>query len=261
MRNNNTSGFIHFIPLLLIAAVVLVISFADYKTVFKTDLSNQSVLSESSESGDENQAQEDKKMDESKDSKDVEVKNNDNNRENKSDLSQESKNEENDLEDEVENEKEIDDSQNEDQDMDEAEIESEDGSKLKIKIKSNGDEFEFESKGENVNVKSDFPLSVNSETNELTVTTPAGVKVVAILPDQAVNNILTNQKLTVVTSTNINEGENGELEYQVEGQDEQRLLGLFNVKIRKTFTISATTGQELSNQTDFLNKILDLLSV
>src|SRR5689334_19454857 len=41
-----------------------------------------------------------------------------------------------------------------------------------------------------VGALSAFPLSVNKTTNELTVTTPAGTKVVTILPEQAVNSML-----------------------------------------------------------------------
>ncbi len=41
-----------------------------------------------------------------------------------------------------------------------------------------------------VAAKTNFPLMVNLETNELIVTTPAGQKTVTVLPDQAVENML-----------------------------------------------------------------------
>ena len=140
----------------------------------------------------------------------------------------------------------------------ETEVEVEDELKVKVKIKLNGSEFEFESEG--INAESNFPLSINPDTNELVVTTTKGEKVVSILPDQAVENMLDSEKITTVLSTNIDEDENGELEYQIEGQDEEKLLGLFNIKIHKKFVVSATTGQEISSQVDFLNQLLDLLS-
>lgn len=42
----------------------------------------------------------------------------------------------------------------------------------------------------NVAAKTNFPLMVNLETNELMVTTPKGTKIVTILPDAAVQNML-----------------------------------------------------------------------
>jgi hypothetical protein len=41
-----------------------------------------------------------------------------------------------------------------------------------------------------VAAKSNFPLMVDLETNELIVTTPAGTKIVTVLPDKAVENML-----------------------------------------------------------------------
>lgn len=42
----------------------------------------------------------------------------------------------------------------------------------------------------NLETKTNFPLQVNLETNELIVTTPKGQKVVTVLPDKAVQNML-----------------------------------------------------------------------
>jgi len=46
-----------------------------------------------------------------------------------------------------------------------------------------------------VTAQTHFPLTVNLETNELTVTTPKGSKVVTVLPDQAVANMLATNVL------------------------------------------------------------------
>ncbi|HCS79266.1 TPA: hypothetical protein DIV55_06040 [Patescibacteria group bacterium] len=59
--------------------------------------------------------------------------------------------------------------------------------KFKIKIKARGDELEIEQKG--IGALTHFPISIGEE-NELIITTPAGTKVVTILPDQAVQHIL-----------------------------------------------------------------------
>ena len=46
--------------------------------------------------------------------------------------------------------------------------------------------------------RSHFPLSINPETNELIVTTPAGTKIVTTLPDTAVHNMLTKGILSKI---------------------------------------------------------------
>jgi len=58
---------------------------------------------------------------------------------------------------------------------------------FKIKIKARGDELEIEQKG--IGALTHFPISIGAE-NELIITTPAGIKIVTILPDQAVQHIL-----------------------------------------------------------------------
>ena len=74
----------------------------------------------------------------------------------------------------------------------EEEVEVREGTnKSKIKIRSGKNKFEFQQEGAKFSVESDFPLSVNPATRELTITTPACAKVVAILPQQAIDNMLT----------------------------------------------------------------------
>jgi len=70
-----------------------------------------------------------------------------------------------------------------------AELEIEDSvNKNKTKVRSNGRAFSVIR--DNIEAKTNFPLSVDLDTNELIVTTPKGSKVVTILPDQAVSNML-----------------------------------------------------------------------
>lgn len=57
-----------------------------------------------------------------------------------------------------------------------------------VKVRVRGDALEIEHR--RIGALTHFPLSVNTETNELTVTTPTGSRVVTVLPDQAVANML-----------------------------------------------------------------------
>lgn len=135
-----------------------------------------------------------------------------------------------------------------------------------------------------VEAETRFPLSVNPETRELTVTTPAGSKVVTILPQQAVDNMLANNvidriisSLSAPTPSPIEgiatseaeplegqsielEEENGELVYTIEGQKQERLLGFFGVLIPKRVRVSAQTGELLGIEQSLLSRILDILS-
>lgn len=57
-----------------------------------------------------------------------------------------------------------------------------------IRIRARAGRLEIRQKG--VSALTNFPISVNPETNELTITTPAGTRVVTVLPAVAVQNIL-----------------------------------------------------------------------
>ena len=258
MPKDDNSGFIHFIPVLIIAVAILAVSFSDFSN-FNLGLNrDQSVLSETTEeskSQDEEDNQIETQTEERSEDGNLEGERETNRVETRTQTRQEESDDEDDKEEDLD-----DSDENETESEDEVKIEDEDGSPLKIKIKSKsgGKEFEFESEG--ISAQSNFPLSVNPETNELIVTTPNGEKVVTILPDQAISNMLENGKITSVLSSQIEEGENGQLEYQVEGEDQEKLLGIFKVKIHKRLIVSAQTGEEISSQLDFLNKLLDALS-
>jgi len=79
----------------------------------------------------------------------------------------------------------------------EIEIEEEDSVEVEIEDSEGNNSTKIRSFGNayavirnRVAAKSNFPLSVNLETNELIVTTKKGSKVVTVLPDAAVNNML-----------------------------------------------------------------------
>lgn len=74
------------------------------------------------------------------------------------------------------------------EDGDEVELESETGKLEGLSLKSKGSKFVLAQEG--VEAVTKFPLSIDLETNELIVTTPAGVKRVAVLPQQAIENMI-----------------------------------------------------------------------
>lgn len=115
-----------------------------------------------------------------------------------------------------------------------------------------------------IKAKTTLPISVNLATKELIVTTSKGVRVVAILPDVAVNKLITLKvidsiepeikdmlKLTELNDTAV---------FEIKGIDDQRLLGIVPVKIHKTVHISAEDGTVEATNESFGQRLLDLLS-
>lgn len=121
-----------------------------------------------------------------------------------------------------------------------------------------------------------FPLSVNSATNELVVNTPSGAITVAVLPDEAVANMLAQNVLDHVQTPTADElpnqevgnvqeslnlkDRNGELVYEVDGTSDQKVLGLFKVQIHKKAIVSAQTGELVKVDKTFAQTLLDLIS-
>lgn len=124
-----------------------------------------------------------------------------------------------------------------------------------------------------------FPLSVDLSTNQLTVTTPAGSRVVAVLPDQAVKNMLAANALdrigglalaeivreaspsvTLSQAITLAADRLGGPVYQIEGLKRHRLLGFLPVSLPRTVVVSAETGAEVEVRQSLLARLVDLLS-
>lgn len=133
--------------------------------------------------------------------------------------------------------------------------------KSKIKIRSGKNKFEFQQEGAKFSVESDFPLSVDSVTRELTVTTPAGSKVVAVLPQQAIDNMLAAGIVTFTSGVDLKTEPDGSLSYNIDGTKNEKLLGVFDVAIPKNLIVSAQTGQVLIVNQSIFSKVLDFLSI
>lgn len=132
---------------------------------------------------------------------------------------------------------------------------------VKIKIRSGKNKFEFQQEGAKFSVESNFPLSVNPSTRELTVTTPSGSRVVAVLPQQAIDNMLAAKIVTSTSSVDLKTESDGSLSYDIDGTKNEKFLGIFDMAIPKNLIVSAQTGQILVVNQSTFSKILDLLSI
>lgn len=122
----------------------------------------------------------------------------------------------------------------------------------------------------------DFPLSINVETKELTITTPAGQKVVTVLPDEAVQNLLATgiinsietpptdiaaqDQLGTLTGVVEIETRGNEIVYKIQGKKTHRMLGIIPVTTPVTAFVSTDTGLTVAKQQSILTNVIDLLS-
>jgi len=123
-----------------------------------------------------------------------------------------------------------------------------------------------------VGALSKFPLSVDPTTRELTVTTPAGSKVVAVLPQQAVDNMLASKVMTDIVGERVDnelasipnlvklEEKDGILVYKVKGTKTHKLLGFIPIKTGVTAFVSAENGQVVESTDSFLGRILNRIA-
>ncbi len=150
----------------------------------------------------------------------------------------------------------------------EVETEVKDGTlSAKIKIQQNGRSFQFEQEGSKVEVQGNFPVSIDKETNLLTITTPSGSHDVAVLPDTAVENALGSGLVTEVDKDQTGRNDvriiadsNGTPIYEVRGVKIEKLLGLFNISLDRTAHISIKDGKIIKLDQSFISSILDLIS-
>ncbi len=123
-----------------------------------------------------------------------------------------------------------------------------------------------------VGALSNLPISVDPTTRQLTVTTPAGIKVVAVLPQKAIDNMLTSKVIDDVVGEKAEsnlasipnlvklEVENGVLGYKVKGTKLHKLLGFIPIKTEAEGFVSAENGQVVETQESLLGKILNRLA-
>ncbi len=129
------------------------------------------------------------------------------------------------------------------------------GKKFNLRVSDNN---EILVEGKRMKAKIKLPVSIDPDTNELTITTPAGSKKVTILPDEAVEKIL-GKAVDMINKAELTTV-NDKLVYEIEGTKKQKFLGIFKVVLPKTVMISAETGKVVKEQQAWFNKIVDLLS-
>lgn len=144
-----------------------------------------------------------------------------------------------------------------------------------IEIASRDGEMEIEHNA--VRARVNFPLSIDPATRALTVTTPKGIKTVAILPDAALVRLLASGLLSEIASDSAELPiasdsamtttqfeltlEGNHLVYEIQGSKKHRLLGFIPVTTPRIVSVSALTGDVVSQTQTWLSGLIDLFSL
>lgn len=162
----------------------------------------------------------------------------------------------------------------EDESGEEVELEDEERESLEQGIEDNGIKIATESGqvrfGRSQNALTNFPLSINPLTNELIVTTPAGEKIVTVLPDQAVANLLATNVVNLIEaseSAGVSTAgpiklviKDNEAVYEINGVKTYKVLGFIPVNSKVKAFVSAENGDVVSKEESILSRLLDILS-
>lgn len=126
----------------------------------------------------------------------------------------------------------------------------------------------------------DLPISVSLQTNQLIVSTQDGSRVVAVLPDQAIENLLREKILDKIGGLKVEEilseaspssafaqavelkvDSGGEPVYEILGSKLFKVLGFWPVSLPRKIVVSAQTGAVEKVQESFLSRFLNLFSL
>lgn len=115
-----------------------------------------------------------------------------------------------------------------------------------------------------VSAQADFPIQVSADRRQISVETASGLKYLAVLPYQAVENALQANlinRLDSAGSVHLSESSSGELEYQISGARVIDVLNIIQHRIPVQASISASTGQVLHVDQPLWFSVLSFLFV
>ncbi len=125
----------------------------------------------------------------------------------------------------------------------------------------------------NIGATTDFPVSIDTATNKLIISTPEGDKTVTILPDQAVTNLLSTGIVNTIDTSTATTDETEQLEgtvkiivknneavYEVNGKKIHKVFGFIPVSTSKKVIVSAETGDSISQEQSIFANIVERLS-
>jgi len=136
----------------------------------------------------------------------------------------------------------------------------ENGVEQSIRVRAQADRFIIEQSGLGQSATTKLPITIDTETNSISVTTPFGIVKVQQLPAQAIEQVLAANILDRVTSTELDQSQtqtddpNKQVVFRIKGVKNTSFLGIIKVDAPILTEVSAITGQTtLVQQPWFLN--------
>lgn len=118
----------------------------------------------------------------------------------------------------------------------------------------------FAIKQRNITALTDYPISIDTETAKLSVTTESGDRLVSVLPYDAVASLVRTRIISRVAEGGVDlVEEERELTYRVSGE---KLLNLFNVyehPVQMSVVVSASTGEVVEIEAPIWYKAISFL--
>ncbi|EKE04944.1 MAG: hypothetical protein ACD_19C00428G0006 [uncultured bacterium] len=151
----------------------------------------------------------------------------------------------------------LDDAEDIDDDIDEVEDEIEGETELESEFES---ESETTSSDGTVN-KFKLKLKTRTVNGKTLIETAAGEIETENSPDEAVSNLLDDGILDTPTSFEAKTNNDNKVEFEVQGVEIKKLLGLFEVNLPKTVTIDSETGVVTNTNQNIWTRFLSLLSI
>ena len=144
----------------------------------------------------------------------------------------------------------------------EVEVESLDGDEAKSFRLKTRDDDSIELERNDVRIHTKLPITINAN-NELVVTRPDGTqKIVAVMPDQALAKLKEQHIFPIEDSSDLPEleEEDGQSVYKIDGDKQEKILGIFKISYKTKAVISAETGEIVRTELSNLDRFFSLFS-
>lgn len=118
----------------------------------------------------------------------------------------------------------------------------------------------FEIEQGNVKAHTELPVSVQTDTKQLSVVTSEGTKTVTTLPDEAKNTVVSSGLANDVVGEITLQQQGNDVVFHMNTSNNKRMFGLLPIKVNREVDVSATTGQITSTTQSLGQRLLDFFS-
>lgn len=127
----------------------------------------------------------------------------------------------------------------------------------KIKIGNKNDKFTITQNG--VEATTSLPISIDTKSRSIAVTTSGGSQNLGVMPADAVSVPLKANVVSEIVNLELTEGENGNLEYKILGNRTLNMLNLYTFPVEINTYMSAKNGDVVKTDETFGVKVLSFI--